>query len=62
MSDDTASKIGWGILLSGDQFDLEDRQEALKPPRDPWVTKMDDALILRSQLLDSATTSTEALH
>jgi hypothetical protein len=49
-------------LLSGDQFDLEDWQEALKPPFDPWVTKMDDGLILRSRLLDSATTSTEAHH
>src|SRR5580704_11959309 len=60
MGDDNASETGWGVLLGGDQFDLEDWQEALKPPFDPWVTKTDDGLILRSRLLDSATTSSEA--
>jgi hypothetical protein len=60
MSEDTGSKTGWGILLGGDQFDLEDWQETLKPPFDPWITKTDDGLILRGPLLDSATTSSEA--
>jgi hypothetical protein len=49
-----------GLLLSGDPFDLEDWQGVLKQPFEPWVTKTDEGLILRSQLLDTATTSTEA--
>ena len=60
MSDDIAPKTGWGILLGGEPFDLEDWQEALQQPFDPWVAKTDDGLILRSRDLDSATTSTEA--
>jgi hypothetical protein len=51
---------GWGILLGGEPFDLEDWQEALQQPFDPWVIKTDDGLILRSRDLDYATTSSEA--
>jgi hypothetical protein len=51
---------GWGILLGGEPFDLEDWQEALQQPFDPWVVKTDEGLVLRSPDLDSATTSSEA--
>ena len=59
MSDGTESRIGWGILLGGKPSDLEVWQEALKH-FDPCIIKTDEGLILRSRLLDSATTSSEA--
>ena len=37
MNDATASKIGWGVVLGGHAFDLEDWEEALKGPFDPWI-------------------------
>jgi hypothetical protein len=60
MGDGIASRIGWGVVLGGEAFDLEDWQEALKQPFDPWVMETEDGLILRSSLLDPATTSSEA--
>ena len=60
MSDDTASRIGWGVVLDGEAFDLEDWQGALKQPFDPWVVATEDGLILRSKLLEPATTPNEA--
>ena len=63
MSDDTASRIGWGVVLGGEAFDLEDWQEALKQrfqPSDPWVSETKDGLILRSGLLDSQATASKA--
>ena len=60
MGDDIASRPGWGVLLGGEAFDLEDWQEALKRPFDPWVVETEDGLILRSSLLDPATTASEA--
>ncbi len=60
MGDGIASRIGWGIVLGGHAFDLGDWQEALKQPFEPWVTETEDGLILRWNLLDPATTSTEA--
>ena len=60
MADDTASRIGWGVVLGGDAFDLEAWREALKQPFDPWVMETDDGLILRSRLLDPAATASEA--
>ena len=51
---DAASRIGWGVVLGGDAFDLEDWREALKQPfdpLDPWVTETKFGLILRSSQL-----------
>ena len=59
MSDGTASRMGWGILLSGQPSDLEVWQEALKR-FDPCIIKTDEGLILRSKLFDSATTLSDA--
>jgi hypothetical protein len=59
MSHGAESRIGWGILLGGEPFDLEDWQEALKR-FDPCIIKTDEGLILRSKLFDSATTLSEA--
>jgi len=60
MDEDTASRIGWGVVLGGEVFDLEDWQEALKQPFDPWIMETEDGLILHSSLLDPATTSSES--
>lgn len=60
MGEDAASRIGWGAMLVGEAFDLEDWQEALKQPFDPWVMEPEDGLILCSGLLDTAATSSEA--
>ena len=35
MGDDTASRSGWGVVLAGEAFDLEDWRETLKQPFDP---------------------------
>ena len=56
MGDDTASRIGWGALLAGDAFDLDDWQDALKHPFDPWVTKAEARLILHSSRLNGEAT------
>jgi hypothetical protein len=58
MSDDTASRVGWGVVLGGEEYDLEEWREALQQSFDPWVTE--DGLILRSSSLDRATTGSEA--
>jgi len=58
MGDDTASRIGWGAMLGGEEWDLEEWREALKQSFDPWVTE--DGLILRSSSLGPATTGSEA--
>jgi hypothetical protein len=60
MGDDTASRIGWGVVLGGEALDLEDWREALKQPFDPWVMETEDEPILRSSLLNPATTASEA--
>jgi hypothetical protein len=60
-SGDTGSKPGWGIVLGGEPFDLEHWKESLRQPFDPWVTKVIASLVLRSERLNSATTSTEAI-
>ena len=60
IGEDAASRIAWGIVLDGHVYDLEDWQEALKHPFDPWVMATEGELILRSSLLDPATTSSEA--
>jgi hypothetical protein len=61
MGDDTASRIGWGVVLGGEAFDLEDWQKALKQTFDLWVMKTKDGLlVLRSSELDPATTGSEA--
>jgi hypothetical protein len=36
MIDDAAKRVGWGVMLEGDSFDLEDWESALKPSFDPW--------------------------
>jgi hypothetical protein len=58
MGNDTASRVGWGVLLGGEEWDLEEWREALRQSFDPWVTE--DGLILRSSSLDRATTGSEA--
>jgi hypothetical protein len=60
MGEDTASRIAWGVVLDGEASDLEDWQEGLKHPFDPWVMATEGRLILRSSLLDPTTTSSEA--
>jgi hypothetical protein len=60
MEDDKTSRIGWGALLAGDAFDLDDWQDALKHPFDPWVTTAEARLILRSSLLDNEATANAA--
>jgi hypothetical protein len=60
MGEDTAMRIAWGVVLDGEAFDLEDWQEALKHPFDPWVMATEGELILRSSLLDPTTTSSGA--
>jgi hypothetical protein len=49
-------RIGWGALLAGDAFDLDDWQDALKHPFDPWVTKAEARLILHSSRLNGEAT------
>ncbi len=60
MGENIGSRIGWGVVLGGEAFDLEDWQQALKQPFDPWVMETEDGPILCSSLLDPATTSSEA--
>lgn len=49
------SKIGWGIVLKGHDFDLGDWKDALKPPYDPWVEETKVGLVLRALRFDQAT-------
>ena len=60
MGDDIASRIGWGVVLSGDATDLDDWKAAFKQPFDPWVTETKDGLIFRSKQLEAETTASEA--
>lgn len=63
MGNDFASRVGWGVVLGGEAFDLDRWREALKrpfDPLDPWVMETKDGLILRSGPLDSAATKSEA--
>lgn len=60
MADNTASRIGWGVVLGDEALDLDDWREALKQPFDPWVMETEDGPILRSSLLNPATTASEA--
>jgi hypothetical protein len=60
MSDDIASRIGWGVVLDGEAFDLEEWKGALKQPFDPWLMETEDGLILRSSRLDPTTPASEA--
>jgi hypothetical protein len=54
------SRIGWGAAIEGHQFDLEDWQDALKPPFDPWVVDTGRGPVVRSKALDLASSETEA--
>jgi len=63
MGDDTASRIGWGVVLGGHAFDLELWREAFKQPfdpLDPWVMETKFGPILRSSQLDGAATASAA--
>jgi hypothetical protein len=51
------SEPGWGIVLEGHPYDLEDWQEALKPPFDPWVEGTPEGPALRSRALDALTSA-----
>jgi hypothetical protein len=57
------TRVGWGVVLSGEAFDLEDWQKALTQSFDPWVMKTKEGLlVLRSGELDRAATDSEALN
>src|SRR6266568_348241 len=60
MSENIELRVGWGVTLGGEAFDLEDWQDTLKQPFDPWIMETSEGPILRSSLLDAATTATEA--
>ena len=72
MGDDASSRTGWGVVLHGSTSDLKIWQEELKQPFDPWVEELKqpsdpwvmetekDGLILRSSVLNDATTVNEA--
>ena len=49
-------------MLKGEAFDLEDWQDALKPPFEPWVMKTEVGLILRSSQLDGGATASAAFE
>jgi hypothetical protein len=42
----------WGVHLTGHLFDLEDWEDALRSPFDPWVDRMEAMYILRSLSFD----------
>jgi hypothetical protein len=44
---------GWGAVLRGDATDIDDWQDVLKRPFDPWVEVHGSDIILRSKTLDS---------
>ena len=56
MAEAGRTRVAWGVLLSGEAFDLQDWQKALKRPFDPWVSETDEGLILRSSLLEDRET------
>jgi hypothetical protein len=49
----------WGAVLRGDDFDLQDWREMLKPPFDPWVKVHGNDTVLRSASLDDLTSASE---
>jgi hypothetical protein len=62
MGDDTASRSGWGVVLEGERFDLDDWREAFKQPfgpLDPWVMEAKFGSILRSSRLDGEATASK---
>ncbi len=56
---------GWALELRGDQIDLDDVREALKPPFDPWVEEYSDGgkdiLLLRSRSWENSETTAEIM-
>lgn len=55
------TQSNWGAILKGEQFDLDDWQNSLKPPFDPWLEKQGANLVLRSKRFDELT-SGEQVH
>jgi hypothetical protein len=51
--------VGWGVLLIGHAFDLEDCRDMLKQPFEPWVAECHEGLALRSESFDTAASSSE---
>jgi hypothetical protein len=51
---------GWGAVVRGHQFDLDDWIDVLKSPFDPWVEVHGPDIVLRSKSLDDLSSSTEA--
>jgi hypothetical protein len=52
MNSQNEAALHWGVHLTGHQFDLEDWEEALRSPFDPWVERMEAMYILRSLSFD----------
>ena len=62
MGDDAASRSGWGVVLEGERFDLDDWREAFKQPfgpLDPWVMETKFGPTLRSSRLDGEATASK---
>jgi hypothetical protein len=49
----------WGAVLRGDDFDLQDWREMLKPPFDPWIEVHGPDNVLRSASLHELTSASE---
>lgn len=56
---------GWALELRGEQIDLDDVRQGLKPPFDPWVEDCRDGeneiLLLRSHSWENAETTAEMM-
>jgi hypothetical protein len=50
-------RVGWGARLTGEEFDIEDWEECLKPAFDPWLERGARDTILRSKRLDDLSTA-----
>ena len=50
-------KPGWGAIIQGEAFDLEDWADALHKPFDPWVEIHDEQAVLRSSSFDELTSA-----
>jgi hypothetical protein len=46
------TKPGWGIELAGHAFDLAIWEEMLRPPSDPWLSRVGDRFVLRWSKFD----------
>src|SRR3954471_19317475 len=58
-NEDSVMKEGWGALLQGEPFDLEDWEHALGAGFDPYVERHGDDYVLRHSELDRLTSPEE---